>query len=139
MSTTALRALIGFSVAPGVPALIVYIISAMSGSRGEATWSFEIFAAAGYLAALVIGVPVYFLLQRKGVTNLAPYLALGALIGLMCVVLGFLPYVLLGGWQTNHEQAFVLLKTAAGIAVPAILSGAIASAIFWLIAVRRLG
>jgi hypothetical protein len=138
MSTTTLRTLVGFLIAPGGPALIVYLVSMMWGSRGEATWSAEVFAVVGYGAALVIGVPLYFLLQRKGIGGLVPYLVLGGLIGLICIILGFIPYAFLGDWRGNQEQAFSLLKTAAGIAVPAIISGVIASAVFWLIAIRRL-
>lgn len=136
MNSTA-RALIGFLVAPGVPALVVYIISTMTSTRGEAAWSSAIFAAAGYLAALVMGVPMYFVLQRKGVTGSVPYLALGALIGLICVVLAFVPHLLLVDWKTNYEQAFTLLKTATSIAVPAMFSGTVGCAVFWLIAIRR--
>lgn len=137
MSTAALRALIGFLVAPGVPALVVYVISAISSTRGEAARSSAIFAGAGYLAAVLIGFPVYFFLQRKGITGLVPYLALGALIGLICIALGFAAYALLIDWKSEYEQAFTLLKTAASIAVPAMVSGTVACAIFWLIAIRR--
>jgi hypothetical protein len=84
----------------------------------------------------MIGVPVYYFLQQRGINGLVPYLLLGALIGLICIVLGLAPYIISGDWRTNHEQAFTLLKFAAGIAVPAIISGTGASGIFWLIAIR---
>ena len=136
MSASALRVMIGFLLAPGVPALIIYVVTLLSNTRGEATWSAQIFAAVAYLLAFVVGVPVYFYLQRRGINSFTAYAALGAAIGLLCIVLGFVPYALLGDWTTNHDEAFTLLKTAAALAVPAIISGGVGSAVFWLIAIR---
>lgn len=136
MSTSALRVMIGFLLAPSVPPLIVYVIILLSSTRGEARWSAQIFASVAYLLAFVVGVPAHLYLQRRGIHSLTAYAALGAAIGLLCVVLGFLPYALLGDWTTNHDETFTLLKTAGALAVPAIISAGVGSAVFWLIAIR---
>jgi len=128
------RLVIGFLVAPSVPALVVYVVSIATSSRGEATWSFWLFIGFGYLAAVFLGVPSYLVLQARRMHGLIPYVLTGALIGLICVVLCFSPYLISGQWLTNHEEAFTLFRTGAAMSVPAILSGAFASAAFWFIA-----
>ena len=136
MTSAAMRALIGFLVAPGVPAVAIYIASTIFYTRGEATWSFLIFAGTGYAAALILGAPINYFLHRNGIFGLFPYLASGALIGLICVAFVFAPYLLFIDWKSDFEQSFDLLKTAASVAVPAVVSGSVASGIFWLIAMR---
>lgn len=136
MNTSALRALIGFLVAPGVPALVLYLIGLLFVSDWETAWGPKILAVFGYLAALVIGVPVYFLLQRKGISSLMAYLVLGALIGLVCYALFFGLWALLS-WKTYPEHALLLLKNSVKSGLIAVVYATVASAVFWLIAIRR--
>ena len=136
MTPAAIRALIGLLIAPGVPAVVVYVASTIFYTRGEATWSFLIFAGTAYAVAVILGAPINYFLHRNGISGLFPYLASGAVIGLICVALGFAPYLLFIDWKSDFEQSFALLKTAASVAVPAVFSGGVASGIFWLIAIR---
>jgi len=140
MKTTVLRAILGFVVAPFVPALLVYAssIAMHGGSRGEATWGLGLFASLGYGAALVLGVPAYFVFRARGITGFVPYLAMGALIGVACVIFGFLPHLVFSGPETYPGESATLLGLAGALSIPAIFAGAIASTVFWLIAVRRL-
>jgi hypothetical protein len=134
--TSALRALIGFLVAPSVPALALYLIGLLFVSGWEAVWGPKILAMFGYLAALVIGVPIYVILQRKGINSLKVYLGLGALIGLGYYVLLFGIWALLS-WQTYPEHTLLLLKNSIKSGGVAVVYATITSAVFWLIAIRR--
>jgi hypothetical protein len=136
MSTAALRALVGLLVAPGIPALILYLIQPIFVARWEAEWGAKVLVLFAYLSALVFGIPVYFVLQRKQVTSLGAYVALGASIGLACCVLFFGSLVLLN-WKAYPDHALALLKNSAGSAVMAVVYGSIASLIFWFIAIKR--
>ncbi|TVQ82004.1 MAG: hypothetical protein EA357_11025 [Micavibrio sp.] len=77
------RVLIGFLVAPGLPALLVYLTVLFLGNDA---WSSSfvpvVLAIIAYVYAWALGIPAYILLRRKGVDRFAVYLALGALIGL---------------------------------------------------------
>jgi len=83
-NTSALRAFVGFCVAPAVPALVLYLINLIFVPHWEAEWGAKLLVLFSYLSALLIGVSVYFLLQRKHVISISAYPALGALIGLTC-------------------------------------------------------
>jgi hypothetical protein len=135
MNTTALRAFVGFLVAPAVPALIMYLVQLIFVRRGEAEWAAIAIGLFGYLTTVVVGIPAYFFLQRKAVTGLGVYLVLGALIGLTCYALLFIPGALLN-WKANAEGAYLMLRNSAGLAVLAIVCGLIASLVFWLIAIN---
>lgn len=135
MSTSALRVLIGFLVAPGLPALVVYLIGLFFVADWEAAFGPKILAMLGYLTALLIGVPVYFVLQRKGISSLAAYLAFGALVGLSCYVLFFGLWALLS-WQTYPEHALLLLKNSVVSGVIAVVYATVSSLVFWLIAIK---
>lgn len=136
MSTSSLRALFGLLVAPGGPALVLYLIGLLFVSDWEAAWGPKILAVVGYLAALVFGVPVYFLLQRKGISSLMAYLIVGAAIGLLCYGLFFGLWVLTSS-KMYPEHALVLFKNSLKPVLIAVVYATSASAVFWLIAIRR--
>lgn len=133
---SALRALVGFLVAPGIPALALYLIQLIFVAPWEAAWGAKILALFAYLSALLFGVPVYFVLQRKQATSAMAYFALGASIGLGCYALFFGALVLFN-WKAYPDHALALLKNSAGSAATAAVYGSIASLIFWFIAIRR--
>jgi len=131
-----LRGLIGFLIAPGVPALFLYLAGLFFVADWEAAWGPKILAMFAYLVALIIGVPVYFLLQRKGINSFMAYLILGALIGLAFYVLFFGIWALIS-WQSYPEHAILLLKNSIRSGVIAVVYAAVSSVLFWLIAVRQ--
>jgi hypothetical protein len=119
-----------------VPALVLYLIGLLFVSDWEAAWGPKILAVLGYLAALIIGVPVYFLSQRKGINSLMAYVVLGASIGLACYALFFGLWALLS-WKAYPEHTVLLLKNSVVSGVIAVVYATVASAVFWLIAIRR--
>lgn len=127
MGKTGMRALIGFLVAPGVPALALYLVNI---NREAAPLIFLILAPLGYAAALVLGVPAYFVLQRKGIRSLLAYVLLGALIGLVF-------YLLFTLVTSYRGQAVGVLRNSARPAAMAIAYAAVAGALFWLMAIWR--
>lgn len=131
-----LRALIGFLIAPGAPALLLYLTGLFFVADWEAAWGPKILAMFAYLVALIIGVPAYFVLQRKGINSFTAYLVMGALIGLAFYVLFFGIWALIS-WQSYPEHALMLLKNSVRSGVIAIVYAAVASVVFWLIAVRQ--
>lgn len=138
MSRTVLRALIGFLVAPGLPALVLYLINLVVVSHQEALLLAAVLATLAYLSALIVGMPVHFLLQRKSINSLIAYLILGAMIGLTCYVMFFGIEALLS-LKTCPEHALLLLKNSGKSGVMAIAYSSVASLIFWCIAIRQAG
>jgi hypothetical protein len=130
------RALAGFLVAPVVPALFLYLVQWIFVPRWEAEWGVKILVLFAYLAALVMGIPMYFVLRRNQVASMLVYTVLGAVIGLACYALFFGSLALMN-WKAYPDHALLLLKNFAGSGVMAVSYGAVASMIFWLIAIRR--
>jgi uncharacterized membrane-anchored protein len=126
MNNTGMRGLIGFLVAPGAPALALYLVSI---NREGAPLTFLILAPLGYAAALVLGVPAYFAMQRRGIRSLLAYVLLGALIGLVF-------YVAFTLVTSYRGQAFNVLRNGARPATTAVIYAAVCSVLFWLIAIK---
>lgn len=126
MSSTATSAIVGFLVAPGVPAFVLYLVNL---SRGEAPLLFLILAPLAYAAALFLGLPVYLILQRKRIHSLAAYVILGASIGLVFYVL----FIVLSSYPGQIRARF---GNSAQSGVLAVVYAGVASTIFWLIAIR---
>jgi len=75
-------------------------------------------------------------MQRRGICSLWTYVIVGALIGLAFAVLFFGIEALLS-WSPAREHAIALLRNSTMSVVLAVVYAAVASAVFWLIAVRR--
>jgi len=74
-STSTLRAVIGFVVAPVVPAIALYLLNI----NGEAAPLLPLIVALlAYAAAIVLGVPAYLVMQRRGIFSLWTYVIVGA-------------------------------------------------------------
>src|SRR4051794_22227705 len=124
----AMRVLIGFLVAPGVPALVLYLVNM---NRENAPLLPLLLTPPAYVAALVLGIPVYLVLRRKGIRSLPAYLILGSLVGIVFYALYFGAETLLS--PLSAPQLESALRQGAIAAVYA----AVASVVFWLIAIRR--
>lgn len=136
MKESTLRVLLGFFVAPGAPALALYFINLVVVSRQEALLQGLILAALGYVAALVLGIPAYLMMKRKCAVGLSSHLIVGALIGLIFYVLyfglwGFISY------QSYPDHAIALIKNSMMAGVVAVVYAAVASGLFWWIAIRK--
>jgi hypothetical protein len=134
--TQAARAWIGFFVAPGVPAVLLYFWGLHKDYGDAAIAGPFLLAPFAYAAALVIGWPVYLMLQRRGSLGLGVYVALSAAIGLAVVVLMFGTEALLS-WKSAREHAVGLLSNSGRYMVVAMVYAAVAGAVFWLIAIRQ--
>jgi hypothetical protein len=123
------KAFIGFLVAPAIPGALLYILNLLSGVGDAAIfWPF-ILTSLGYIAALVVGVPVYLFLQRKGIHSLPAYVFAGSLIGLgFCLI-----FTLLTAYP---GQIMFRLRHALGFMLTAMVYASVAAAVFWTIAVR---
>jgi hypothetical protein len=131
------RVLLGFFVAPGAPALILYVINLALVSRQAALLQGVILAILGYAAASVLGIPVYYLMKKKKAFSLSSYLAAGTLVGLLFYVLYFGLWGLVS-YQSYPEHAIALIRNSLMAGVVAVGYAAVASGLFWLIAIREL-
>jgi hypothetical protein len=116
------RVIIAFAVAPAVIPLVVVAIGLVEGVPvPESLLLGLIYAAFRYGAALVFGVPSFRVFSRRGWVRLWQYVVVGALIGLvMLLLIGVMVGELLFGPLT-------VLVFAAG--------GALSTIGFWMIAV----
>ena len=116
-----IRAVVGFLVAPAVPGALLYVYGLTQGYGAAAIVAPGLLMPFGYVAALMIGIPTYICLDRKGVRGLSTYVFGGVLIGAgFDSLLNLLtsPYVPFGE---------VLVAT---------VYAAISAAVFWSLAVR---
>lgn len=129
------RAWVGFLVAPAVPAVLLYFWGLYRGYADAAVVAPGLLVTFGYLGALVIGWPTFLMLQRRGSHSLGAYLVLGAVIGIVVVVVMSAAQALLSGNARQYASAqfWVTIRFAAIAAIYAVIS----SVVFWFIAVRR--
>lgn len=133
-----LRIVLGFLIAPAAPALIVYAAEATRLTFSDAMKAAMAVGLFGYLSALVLGVPAFFLLRWANRTGPLAYLITGALIGLACYAVLFLPGAI-QNWSGNPEGAFLMIHNTTGFAMLAVVAGSVAAVVLWAIAVRRTG
>jgi hypothetical protein len=133
MTQTA-RAWVGFLVAPGVPAILLYLWGLHKGYGDAAVAGPGLLVPFGYVGALVIGLPIYLVLQRRGNHGLGAYLALGALIGVVVVAVMSTAEGLLSWNALQYAKA--QFGVSVRFTVIAAIYAMISSAVFWLIAVR---
>jgi hypothetical protein len=128
------RAWVGFLVAPALPAVLFYLWGVLKGYGDAAVAGPGLLLPFGYVGALVIGLPTYLVLQRRGSHGLGAYLALGALIGVVVVAVLSTAEALLSGKVLQYASAQIWVSVR--FTVIAALYAMISSAVFWLIAVR---
>ena len=75
------RAIIGFLIAPLVPALLLTLSAALQ-DDSIASARFLAYARVSYCATLLIAVPAHFLLRKRHWTLLSAYVAVGGVMGL---------------------------------------------------------
>ena len=84
-------------MAPALPAVLFYLWGVLKGYGDAAVAGPGLLLPFGYVGALVIGLPTYLVLQRRGSHGLGAYLALGALIGVVVVAVLSTAEALLSG------------------------------------------
>lgn len=124
------RALVGFLVAPAVPGALTYFHLLWSGyDDSSIIWPLVI-TFLGYVAAFVIGAPVYLLLQRRGIRSAVAYILIGALIGPAFYVAFEMLTAYPGQFIHRLQHMHGAMLAAAGYS-------SIATAAFWLISFAR--
>jgi hypothetical protein len=138
MTTSALRLLLGFLVAPGIPVFILYRINLQLVPRADAEFGAVIYLLLAYIATLIVGLPTCFLARRLRVSSLRGFTLLGALAGLAfhaIVLLSIAPPLSL----PETERLVSISRSAAPGAIAAATCAAVTGALFWLIAIRPQG
>ena len=129
------RVIVGFVIAPAVPALVVLALQAGAIAQGRAEWGTSLFAVLGYATAVVVGLPAFLLLRRRLATSFVKYAALGTAIGVVPACVLFLPDVV-AGWDARHEHAVLLLGNLWRAALGGAVLGCVSAVVFWLVAIR---
>ena len=134
------RAAVGFLIAPLVPGMLLGIVSVWTVGIW---WTLGIAAMAGYPVALVLGVPIYLLFQRRGVTDLFAYSLAGLAMGLVVYLAAVLPAAIFGGLDAARLPQGILgglgrdwvyeIGVTLPIAPLSAMCGAIAAMVFWCI------
>jgi hypothetical protein len=114
-----MRALIGFIVAPGLPALLLYVFVVATRSYRWVEVFPIVLGLVSYAAAFGLGLPAYLILHYLGRRSFAAYLLAGLVVGLLTY--GMMHF----GWPLR----------SAPLALFCVIYGALLSALFWLIAV----
>ncbi len=121
------RVIWGFAIAPLVVPLFFLLHAGLVVENrrlqdlGENALGFlVIIGPYSYLVAFMFGVPVYFFLKLRSWLSLPAFLVSGSLLGTLTVI-GLLPSV-------EHSKAMI---------IDGLISGALATACFWFIAVRE--
>jgi hypothetical protein len=129
------RAFLGFSLAPLVPALAVFALNVVRVPPSDAMRGAVAVGLYGYLSALLLGVPAFFIMRKRSGAGLGAYVLAGTLIGLICYAALFVP-VAIQNWQAGPEAALLVIRNTAGLAVLAGACGSVAAGVFWAIAAR---
>jgi hypothetical protein len=119
-----MKVLAGFLIAPAGPGALLYAYGLAKGYGTGAIVGPMLLTPVAYLAALVIGIPVYRLLDRKRVQRCSAYTLGGGLIGLVGSLLLNTPIHSFGSLPPGD----LLVGT---------ICGAISATVFWGIAVRE--
>ena len=123
-----MRAVAGFVIAPPFPAVLLYFYNFFwMGFGNEAVVGPFILGLLGYVAASLLGVPLYALLQRKGVRSLRVYGLLGALIGPVF-------FILFEALTAYEGTVFVTLQHSYRAGFTAAAYSTLAALAFWAIA-----
>jgi hypothetical protein len=85
----------------------------------------------GYAAAVILGIPAYFLMRKRNVRSFVAYVLLGGLIGLT--------FYLLFTIATSYPgQVLLVLQRSLGPVLTATAYAATAAGVFWAVAIRRI-
>lgn len=127
----AYRTVAGFVVAPMMPALILAGVVLAAGGNSQ-TLGYAAFAGyVSYPFALLIGLPSFLLMRRKGWNGLRAYAVAGLVLALVFVAL----FAVTAGFEGDAaNSAWLNLLANLAFLLPFVLACALASTVvFWLI------
>jgi hypothetical protein len=125
------RVLVGFFVAPAVPAILLYVVNRLMGYGSASVVGPLLLMPLGYAAAVIFGIPAYFLMQKRNVHSFVAYVLFGGLIG-------FTFYLLFTIATSYPGQVLLVLQRSLGPILTATAYAAIAAGVFWTVAIRRI-
>lgn len=118
------RTIAGFCIAPVVPGVLLYIYGLAKGQGVAAIVGPLLLIPLAYCAALLVGIPVFRRMERKGARRLQDYIFTGGIIGAVVDLVPNLPSVF-GGQPIPFGEICV-----------ATIYAMISAAAFWGLAVR---
>jgi hypothetical protein len=131
-----MRSLVGFVVSAMAPAVFLATLNAATAGAGGGTVIFTL--AFSCLGAALFGVPVHLIFRRLNVQAFLPYVAAGAVIGVLCYGISILPQIIPIEAPLSYVVPTVVRATGMR-GVIGFAGGAIAGGVFWIIAVRKAG
>src|SRR5690349_25175695 len=105
------RVLLGFLIAPGAPALLLYLINLQFVPRHDAEFGGVMLGILSYIAAIILGIPACLLARRWKLTGPLSFVVLGALVGLAVYVV-FFGFLGISSYQSSPEHAIGLVKNS---------------------------
>lgn len=124
------RVLVGFFVAPAVPAILLYVFNRLMGYGDASVVGPLLLMPLGYAAAIIFGIPTYFLMRKKNVRSFVAYILFGGFAGLTF-------YLLFTIATAYPGQVLLVLQRSIGPVLTATAYAAIAAGVFWAVAIRR--
>ena len=128
--TQIIRVLVGFFVAPAVPAILLYVFNRLVGYGDASVVGPLLLMPLGYAAAVTFGIPAYFLMRKKNVHSFVAYVSFGGLIGLAF----YLVFTIVTSYP---GQVLLVLQRSLGPVLTAAAYAATAAGVFWAVAIRR--
>jgi hypothetical protein len=132
---TTRRLVFGFLVSPGAPSVLVYLFYLCFLPSSEAATMGLIYFFFAYIAAIVMGYPIYRYARKHGLASLRQFALLGAAAGGIAylAIVGF--WALLIAFSSPFEAIMVFVNTGL-IGIGAVAYAAAAASVFWYIVVR---
>ncbi len=130
-----IRALLGFLVAPAIPALVLWLLN-LGALHGGGTLVFLLLAPFAYCAAIVLGIPAYILMRRWRAQGLLVYVMVGAIVSALFAI-AIQGIDIISNLFSAPEHGMALLNNSMRMALIGAVYGGTASFVFWVIAIWR--
>jgi hypothetical protein len=123
------RRLAALLLAPCVPAALACIAAMVMGSPAL------IPTIGTYLVTAVVGIPTYLIARKFDIEALRGYVIVGTFVGMTFWALIFIPAAIMR-WRTTTMAGSQLVKSTLVAGILAAICFALASATYWMIAIR---
>lgn len=127
-----MRTLLAFLIAPASIGIVALVVSILVGKWSEGLWAFGFSAMIAYPVTLIIGIPVFLLLQKLQFTSLLSYLGMGCLLALIPVA--FLVIWPILSSSSDNSAGMEILTPHYWQSAIVFAAGLTTVLVFWLIA-----
>jgi hypothetical protein len=121
------RAVLGFIIAPLVPALVLTLPVVLHEDPNAVT-QFIAFATVSYCATLLVAIPAHLLLRKRHWAWLSTYVAVGGVMGLAVFV-----FLFISGFPSRVPGLGSVVRRLLSLPVD-MIAGVVVLVCFWLIA-----